>query len=65
MVATSYHPQIEEEFLARVADIAYQAVLRQGLTRPFLEVELDLWRQIRSAYGAGAPTDRPAPGEGR
>jgi hypothetical protein len=53
MVAIINRITTEEEFLAHVTDIAYQAVLRQGLTRPFLDVELDLWRQIRAAYHAG------------
>ena len=37
-----------DELAAQVTEIAYQALLRQGLQQPFLEVELDLWRQIRS-----------------
>jgi hypothetical protein len=47
--------ELEEEFLARVTEIAYQAILKQGLRRPFLEVELELWREIRAAYHAQEP----------
>ncbi len=55
MVCIINHNQIEEAFLAHVTDIAYQAVLRQGLSRPFVDVELDLWRQIRAAYRTSQP----------
>jgi hypothetical protein len=55
MVAIINHNQIEDDFLAHVTDIAYQAVLRQGLLRPFMEVELDLWREIRDVYNARRP----------
>jgi hypothetical protein len=50
MVAIINRADSEEEFLAHVTDIAYQALLRQGLNRSFLEVELALWKEIRSAY---------------
>jgi hypothetical protein len=52
MVAIINPKRIEEDFLAHVTDIAYQAVLRQGLRHSFLDVELTLWQQIRSAYHA-------------
>jgi len=39
-----------EELAARLTEIAYRAILEQGLQRPFVEVELDLWRRIRSAF---------------
>lgn len=39
-----------DEFVAELTDIAYRALLRQGLTRPFVEVELELWREIEQAY---------------
>ena len=55
MVATINHSQIEEAFLAQVTELAYQAVLRQGLSRPFVDVELDLWQQIRAAYRTSKP----------
>jgi hypothetical protein len=52
VIGFPYHAELDlqEEFLARVTVIAYQALLRQGLQRPFLEVELELWQQIRAAY---------------
>jgi hypothetical protein len=40
----------DDEFVAELTDIAYRALLRQGLTRPFVEVELELWSEIRQAY---------------
>jgi hypothetical protein len=50
MVANIDYNRVEEDFVAQVTDIAYQAMLRQGLNRSFLDVELGLWEQIRSAY---------------
>ena len=44
----------EEDFVAHVTDIAYQTALRHGLRRPFLEVELEVWRQVRAAFRAQA-----------
>jgi hypothetical protein len=44
----------DEETIARLTDIAYRALLKQGLQRPFLEVELELWRDIRAAYRESA-----------
>jgi hypothetical protein len=45
-----------EELLAYLTDIAYRAVLRQGLTRSFVDVELELWRDIRNEYGSRGDT---------
>ncbi|MBX9678213.1 MAG: hypothetical protein K2X38_05565 [Gemmataceae bacterium] len=42
----------EEELLAKVAQIAYGAVLKRGLARPFIEVELEIWDEIRASYVA-------------
>ena len=50
MVAPIIPTQIEEEFLAHVTDIAYQALLRQGLHGSFVDVQLGLWDEIRAAY---------------
>jgi hypothetical protein len=41
---------IAEEFVAEVTDLAYRALLRQGLRGSFLDAELSLWAQIRSAF---------------
>lgn len=45
----------EDEFLAEVAEIAYGALLKQGLRRSFLEVELEVWHAIRASYAARLP----------
>ncbi|MFO0864634.1 MAG: hypothetical protein U0744_08295 [Gemmataceae bacterium] len=42
----------EEELLAKVAEIAYGAVLKRGLQRPFIDVELEIWDEIRTNYVA-------------
>lgn len=52
MFAFAFPSEQEDEFLARVTDIAYQTLLRHGLRQPFVDVELELWRQIRAAYHA-------------
>jgi len=46
-----------DDVLARLADIAYQALLRRGLRQPFLDVELEIWNDVRSSFAvpAGAP----------
>ena len=64
MVAPKNQNLIEDEFLDRVTDIAYQALLRQGLRGSFLDVQLDLWASIRSAYDAKRAVAVPA-GEAR
>lgn len=47
MIATA--PTLAEETLARLTSAAYQVALRHGLRSPFIEVELDLWRELRHA----------------
>jgi hypothetical protein len=42
-----------DDIVAHLTDIAYQALLQHGLRRPFLDVELELWRRIRAALQAG------------
>jgi hypothetical protein len=39
-----------EDFLARITDAAYRVVLRQGLHRSFVDVELELWQQVRNVF---------------
>jgi hypothetical protein len=38
-----------EDRIARLADAAYQAALRQGLTGSFVDAELGIWTAIRRA----------------
>ena len=54
-MATLRSPASLDDFLARVTDIAYQALLRRGLSRSFLDVELELWNDIRSAFPTTTP----------
>lgn len=37
-----------EAFVADLARAAYDVALRHGITGPFADVELDLWRALRS-----------------
>lgn len=53
MFARSHEPRItSEEFLARLTAAAYEVFLQHGLKVPFLQVELDLWRQLRIVLDA-------------
>ncbi len=38
---------VAEELLAELAAAAYRVALRHGLKGPFIDVELDLWRELR------------------
>lgn len=40
----------DDDQLAELTDIAYRALLRQGLTRSFADVELELWAEIRQTF---------------
>ena len=40
----------QEDFLALITDAAYYVVLRQGLQRSFVDIELELWQQIRKVF---------------
>jgi hypothetical protein len=42
----------QEDFVARITDAAYGVVLKQGLQRSFVDVELELWQQIRRVFRA-------------
>ena len=55
MIAAS--ASAHDDLLARLADIAYQAVLRRGLRQPFLDVELEIWNDVRLSFPvpAGGP----------
>jgi hypothetical protein len=39
-----------DDFVAELAEAAYQVVLRHGLRGPFLDVELELWGALREAF---------------
>ena len=38
-----------EAFVARLATTAYQVALRHGIRGSFVELELDLWHELRAA----------------
>jgi hypothetical protein len=40
----------QEDFLAKITEAAYDVVLQQGLQRSFVDVELELWQQIRCVF---------------
>lgn len=37
-----------EDLAAEITEAAYATLLQQGLRRPFVDVELELWHSIRS-----------------
>ena len=55
MVAGRLQPAVSEEVIAELAAVAYRVALRHGLRAPFIDVELDLWRELRAALGAESP----------
>jgi hypothetical protein len=49
MVTVNAEPaSIAEELLAELAEAAYGVALRHGIKGPFIDVELDLWRELRA-----------------
>ena len=51
-------PTIDREsFLARLTTTAYQVALRHGIKGSFVELELDLWHELRAVCEADEPTD--------
>ena len=51
---------ISEEKLAELTSAAYHVVLRHGgLRSPFIDLELDLWRELRRVLHDGSAADRP------
>jgi hypothetical protein len=52
MVAANRQPvPVDEDFLAELTEAAYEAALRHGLKGPFVDVELELWRELRAVLG--------------
>jgi hypothetical protein len=47
-------PNASEQLLAELTAAAYQVALRHGFRGSFLDVELDLWRELRAVL-AHAP----------
>jgi hypothetical protein len=48
-----------EDVLAELTTAAYRVVLRHGGVRsPFIDVELDIWRELRRVLNS-PPTDAP------
>ncbi len=50
MVALVKEPNLDndaEAFVARLSRAAYEEALKQGISGPFAELELAIWRQIR------------------
>jgi hypothetical protein len=42
---------VDEDFLAELTEAAYGVALRHGLKGPFINVELELWRELRAVLG--------------
>jgi hypothetical protein len=52
-----------EQLLAELTSAAYQVALRHGLKGPFIDVELDLWRELRAVLRRRLPGVRPEGGQ--
>ena len=46
-----------EAFLARLTTTAYQVALRHGITGSFADLELNLWRELRTVCEADESTE--------
>ena len=44
-----------EALLAELAAAAYGVALRHGIKGPFIDVELELWRELRAVLREAAP----------
>lgn len=62
---TLHFKTTQEDFLARVTEAAYKVVLRDGLKRSFLDIELELWRRIRNVFHDEGLLHQPARGSGK
>jgi hypothetical protein len=52
--------KVSEEVLAELTSAAYHVVLRHGGVRsPFIDVQLDLWRELRRVLHDGPAAHRP------
>jgi hypothetical protein len=47
MVSVNEESAIAENFLAELAEAAYGVALRHGVKGAFIDVELELWRELR------------------
>ncbi len=51
---------VSEDVLAELTSAAYHVALRHsGLRSPFVDLELDLWRELRRVLHAGGSAERP------
>lgn len=48
MVTANLSAADAEHLLAELAEAAYRVALRHGIKGPFIDVELDLWRELRA-----------------
>jgi hypothetical protein len=50
----------DEDLAARLAAAAYRVALQHGLRGPFIDVELDLWRELRAVITASGESEQCA-----
>ncbi len=55
MVAALYSLPTQDELIARVTDIAYRKLLERGIQGSFVDLQLDLWYQMRGAFEQAGP----------
>jgi hypothetical protein len=62
MILDANAAAVPEDVLAELTSAAYRVVLRHGgVPSPFIDVELDLWRELRRVLHATAAGHPPAP----
>jgi hypothetical protein len=60
MVAVNLQYRAErEEWIARLTEIAYRAIIQRGYRGSFLELELSLWAEVRRAADVRWPVEAP------
>jgi hypothetical protein len=47
MMITANRESVSEELLAQLANVAYHVALRHGIKGPFIDLELELWHELR------------------
>jgi hypothetical protein len=51
MSSAVQHP-VSDDLLAKLTRAAYQVALKHGFKSPFIDVELELWRELRAVVQA-------------
>jgi hypothetical protein len=67
MIASVHLPRAPEQLLAELTAAAYEVALRHGIGGSFLDLELELWDELRAVLAKRlprAPAERRRPAAG-